>query len=274
MVRYIGIVSLLVTLLLAACSPERNLARQYVKQHKGNGIMIIPLNELYKDNLTISYDTAIKYSSEQFDSIAWVQSSYIQHVSDSVFLTLFTNSLIHELSVEGFDVYVDGRSDVFLSLPDPKWVVQVAQLQLNEDHLFNYYQMYSIETGEPYTDSLRINKVSLSSWFEVSQANTGNKQVLYLEGYIADAVKRGIGISLMEGNVDLRQNRDSIRMDDIYKMASELGKKHAQLLYDYFMNDYIRKNLPSGIINRKYFHFDPKSNSLKQGFKEGFEEMN
>ena len=274
MFRNLGIICVLVILLLAGCSPERNLARQYVKTHTGSGIMIIPSFELYKDNNTIGYDTAAKFSPDQLDSIAWAQSVFIKNVSDSVYLTLFTNSLISELTKEGFDVYVDASSDVFLSMPDPKWVVQIAQLELNEDHFYNYYEMYSVETGEPYYDSVRVNEVSLSSWTGVNLANSGTKQVLYLEGYIKDKIKFGVDFSLMDGSLGTYQHIDSIQMDDVYKMAEESGQKHAALLFDYFMNDYIRANLPSGIVNRQYFRYDLKSNTLKRGLKERFEVVN
>lgn len=274
MVKYFGIVSILVMFMLAGCSPERNLARKYVKQHNGNGILIVPVYELYKDNLSISFDTAIKYTPDQFDSIAWLQSCYIKYTSDSLFLTTFTNSLINKLSADGYDVYVDGSSDIFLSLSDPKWVVQIAQLQLIEQHDFNYYEIYSVDTGEPITESLRINQVGLNSWLEVSRANTGNKQVLFLEAYIEDEIKRGFDFSLWDGNIGIEQIRDSLIVDDVYKMAFDLGRKHAELLFDYFMNDYIRDNLPTGIVNRQYFHFDNKSKSLKKGLKEKFEVVN
>jgi len=271
MIRSFGILCILIVLLLAACSPERNLARQYVKSHTGNGIMIIPLNELFKDNLSLRYDTAIKYNPDQLDSMAWTQSVFIRQMSDSVFLTFFTNSLINELGKEGYEVYVDGGSDIFLSLPDPKWMIQIAQLQINEGHQYNYYEVYSEESGESYTDSLRINGISLGSWFEVSRANTGTKQVLFLEGYIQDEIKRGIDFDLLAGTIGLQQNRSAIEMKDIYNMANQLGKKHAELLYDYFINDYILDHLPAGIVNRKYFSYDQKSKSLKKGQKERFD---
>lgn len=271
MFRFIAIPFVCSILLMASCSPERNLARDYVKNHKGNAVMIVPLYELYKDNLSISFDTAVKYSPGQFDSIAWVQSCYIKYVSDSIYLTKFTNSMINKLTADGYDVYVDGSSDVFLSLPDPKWVVQIAQLQLNEKHNLNFYEIYSVETGEPFIDGLRINQISLSSWLEVSRANTENKQVLYLDGYIQDDIRRGVNFELMEGNVSLEQIRDSITVNDVYNMAFDMGKKHAEMLFDYFMNDYIRENLPAGIVNRQYFRFDRKSKSVKKGLKEKFE---
>jgi hypothetical protein len=271
MIRYFGILGVCSVLLLAGCSAERSLARKYVKEHNGTGILIIPLFELFKDNLTISYDSAIQYTPGQLDSIAWAQACFIPHVSDSVFLTVFTNSLINELGSSGYDVYVDGSSDIFLSLPDPKWVVQVAQLQLSEDHRIDYHQIVSTDQDEPYYKAFRINQVNLSSWFEVSRANTGNKQVLFLEGYIQDDFKLGIDFDLMEGSVGLLGNRDSLEVNDVYQMAQQSGQKHAELLFDYFMNDFIRVNLPSGIMNREYYHYNRKTKSLKKGLDERFE---
>lgn len=272
--RYLGVLSVLVILTLAGCSPERKLARQYVKTHSGSGIMIVPLFELFKDNLTITFDTAVKYSPQQQDSLAWEQSCFVKRVSDSVFLTRFTNSLIDRLTLHGYDVYLDGSSDVFLSLPDPKWVIQVAQLQMNEQHTIYPYEVYSIETGEPVYNDVRINTVKLESWFEASLANGGKKQVLYLEGYIQDYIRQGIDFGILEGTAGVHLTRDSVGMKDVYIMADELGKKHADLLFDYFMNEFIRTNLPAGVLPRKYFYIDrDKSNALKNNPKARFEIM-
>jgi len=276
MLKVLALPFAFILLLLAACSPERKLANDYVKQHNGNGVMIIPLYELIKDNRSINFDTAVKYTPEQFDSIAWEQSCFIKHVSDSVFLTTFTNSMIDKLTTDGYDVYVDAGSDVFLSLPDPKWVIQIAQLQLDEEYTIDYLERYSAETGEPLNEGVgyRVNQVSLSSWIEASRANTGIRQVLYLNAYMEDYVKHGVKFDMMEDSVGLYTNRDSIQMDDVYKMAFDLGQKHAELLFDYFLNDYIRTNMPSGIIKREYFRFDRKSKSVKRGLKERFEVVN
>lgn len=272
--RNLGILGVLILLMVSACSPERKLARQYAKTNSGSGILIMPLYELFKDNLTLSYDTALKYSVGQQDSMAWEQSCFVKHVSDSVFLTRFTNSLIDRLTQFGYDVYLDGGSDVFLALPDPKWIVQVAQLQLNEEHSIYPYNVYSIETGEPVSEDIRINTVKLESWFEASLANGGRKQVLYLEGYIQDNVRQGIDFSILEGTAGVHLTRDSIGMDDVYKMAEELGKKHADLLFDYFMNEYIRTSLPAGILPKKYYYIDrDKSNQLKTNPRARFEIM-
>jgi hypothetical protein len=270
----IGLAGILVLFLLGACSPERKLARKYVKNHYGNGIMIVPLYELIKDNLTITYDTNIRYTAEQIDSVAWSQSCYIQHVSDSVILTGFTNSMINELSRIGYDVYLDETSDLYFSLPDPKWIVLLAQLQLDEEYGIKYQQKFSVENNSIFYEDFRVNQINLSSWLEVSRTNSANKQILFLEGYIQDDYHTGIDIDLMTGNVGILGNRDSLQIQDVYDMAKSSGQKHAELLFDYFMNDFIRENLPTDIINREYFHYDFNTKTLKKGLNESFDVVN
>jgi hypothetical protein len=199
------------------------------------------------------------------------QSCFVNHISDSVFLTRFTNALIDELSASGFDVYVDESSGEFLSLPDPKWMVEVAQLQLSENHRTDYRLVYSVETGDPFYVGTRVNQVSLSNWFGVSRANSGNKQVLFLEGYVQDDFNLGLDLDLMQGNMGLSGIRDSIGINDVYRLADEMGEKNAELLLDYFMNDYIRENLPSGIVHREYFHFNRRARSLSPDPEERFD---
>lgn len=114
----------------------------------------------------------------------------------------------------------------------------------------------------------------MSTWFEVSRANTGNRQLLYLEGYIQDDFHMEVDFDLMEGTVGLLGNRDSLEIDNVYQMAEQSGQKHAELLFDYFMNDYIRENLPAGIVHREYFHYNLRTKSLNRGLVERFDVVN
>lgn len=267
----LGLLLFLTMLALLSCSPERKLANKYVSNHKGNAVMIVPSYTLYKDNLTLSYDTAVKYSADQLDSMAWAQSSFVQYISDSIFLTQFTNNLIDELSNYGYEVFVENDADVFLSLPDPKWMVNLAQVQLTEEYTYEYRTAYYME--DYYTIKFRLNKVNMSTWLETSRTNSGNMQVLFLEGYMEDALKDALTLNLVF-DYNLAPERDSISLKEIYNMAEQSGKKHAELLFDYFMNDYIRLNLPAGIVNRKYFHYNRKLNKLKKGLPERFDVVN
>jgi len=273
MYRYSRLIILFVIFAIAACSPEYRLARQYVRNQVGNTVMILPSYELYKDNLTISYDTNVIYSPVQFDSIAWEQSCYIKHVSDSIFLTTFTRSLIKELKKEEFEVYVSDNSNAFQELPEPKWLVKIPLLQLNENHCISIYGVSS-ENQENYGYSLaglRTNMISLLSWFEASQASKGNPQGLFYHESIMDGLTSGSKLILDMGNEGLQQNRDSLEIEDIYTLADESGRKHAGILFNHFMNEYVRNNLPPGIIPKKYFYYNRISQSLRPGLNEWYE---
>lgn len=275
MLKYLNILILFLILILSGCSPEYKLARQYIRNHKSNALMLIPLYEIGKDNLTLNCDTNILYlySPFQLDSMAWAQSAYVKSISDSVFLTRFTSSMINELNRAGFDIYVSDSSDFFNKLPDPKWLVKVAHLQLNEKHTVNNYNVCDekVEGVIDFTASLRMNMLNLHSWFEASQTETGNKQVLYLEESIMDNRTLGYDFALNKGYEGLQQNRDSLEMEDVYKLADESGIKHAELLLNHFLNEYISRNLPVGITKKKYFYYDRILHSLKPGLNQWIE---
>lgn len=269
--RY-AIFFLLLAGLLTSCSMERNLARDYVKNHKGEGIMLSPVNFLYKENTGAYIDTSKYPLSSQQDSVAYYSSSYMQFISDSIFLTVFTNSLIDALSDEGFDVTLDESADLFLGSRKPTWILQISQLQLEEDFTPRVVYAYDDEDVE-YFQEYRQNLIGLNSWLEVSRLNAENskKQLLFLSGYIEDDANQGVSLEYYEGEFYFRAARDTIQISDIYRMASSSARKHAELLFDYFMNDYIRLNLHNTTGIRKEMHYDRKLNRIESGLRERFE---
>jgi hypothetical protein len=258
--------------ILFSCSAERNLARTYVKAHKGDGILISPLNFLYKENLGAFIDKSKFPSINQQDSVAFYSSNYVQYISDSIFLTNFTNSLIDELGSYGYNVTLDESADVFLGSGNSKWIVQLSQLQLDEDFIPRRVFGYDYDDEEYYQD-YRQNLISLSSWIEVNPLNSvnGKKQLLYLDGYIIDDASQNISLDYYNGEFYLKDFRDTISFLNIYEMATASGKKHAELLFDYFMNDYIRSMLPKSIANRKEMHYDHKLKHIEAGLIERFD---
>jgi hypothetical protein len=272
-IKYLLIFYLATIFIVTACNPEKKLAWQFIRNHKGNSLLIVPSYELGKDNLVISYDTNYSYSSVQFDSIAWEQSCYIKHISDSVFLTSFTNSLINELNSTGFNVLISNYPDDFQDLKEPKMLVQVAQLQINETHSISEFEVYQ-EKIEGYVysiASLRLNTINLQSWFVAGKSDSGARQHLYCSESITDRRKIGFDFVLNKGNEGLQQNRDSLVMEDVYNLAENSGRKHAEMIFDLVMNEYISNYLADG-TRKKYYHFDRESHSLIPALDEWVEE--
>ena len=269
--RYSGILFLLLVLLISSCYPGYKSAREYIKNHSDT-ILIIPSYELFKDNLTIRYDSNAVYSPEQFDSIAWAQSLFIQHVSDSVFLTAYTNSLIKALSESGYTVFIIDSTEIPDSLPDSKWKITIAQLQLNEERTVDEIEMpqpddynYAI-----VTKPVNVNRVYLDSWFKVSPTGNDTSHVLYFEAWGEDSfsseTKRASGGFTRDTVI-----RDSIGMEKVYLLAELMGEKHAELLFNYFLNKHIIEKSPQGNFKNGYYYYIRKRKSLLYGLPDQFD---
>lgn len=272
MSRHLQIFILFILLLLTSCITEQKLADQYLLQLPGSPVFILPKYDLFKDNFTLAYDTNVQYSNEQYDSIEWVQSNYIQYISDSLYLTLFTNSLITELSAQGFNVFVSDSSVLFDSLTDPKKVIKIAELQLSEEHGIEY-NLEKISKNEIVSRfGFYGNSVCLNSWLEILRPDSSQMQVLHLEGCLTDNIAPGINVDELKDDFDGQQLRDSIEIVDLYTMADEIGRKHAELLMDYFLTDYIRTHLPKYFApTMEYYHYNRNSKSIVPALQERFD---
>jgi len=221
--RFSRKLSFFVLLLGTSCITEQKLADQYLAKIPGSPLFIIPQYALFKDNFTMVYDTNALFTPEQFDSIGWVQSYYLQHISDSSYLTLFTNSLISELTTQGFNVFVSDSSVTFDSLADPKKAIKIAELQLSEEHGVEYSYVDVIDNEKVTIFGFRGNRVCLNSWMEVIRPDTSKKQVLHLEGCYTDNFVPGFDPVQLKDVKDGQNFRDSLEILDLYRMANESG---------------------------------------------------
>ena len=73
------------------------------------------------------------------------------------------------------------------------------------------------------------------------------------------------------GTVRYKYSIDSLEVTDIYEMATYLGKKHASYTFDYFLNQYLAKNLPYDMQMSDYYHYNRVRNSLISAEDDRFE---
>lgn len=275
MFSYFRILGFFILLLPASCITEQKLADQYMDRIPVSPVFIMPQYELFKDNFSIISDTNMHFSPIQFDSIGWVQSYYLQYISDSIFLTQFTNSMISELTLLGFNVFVSDSSVIFDSLNDPKKVIKIAELRLSEEHGIEYSYIDVVNNEKVSIYGFHGNRVCLDSWLEDLRPDTSAKKVLHMEGCYTDNFVPGFDPEQMKDVKDARNFRDSLEIDDLYRLADASGRKHAELLLDYFITCYIRENLPPWFSpTMEYYHFDRKSKSLTPALDERFDILN
>ncbi len=230
---------------------------------------------VYKTNLKVGDIPGIESLNEYVkDSLLIDKSLYLQYISDSVLLSRYLSSMVNELIEYGINVYTEDNIDTFLQLKEPYYMFNIAQIELEE-------YIVPIEEKEVFDDTtiffktFKLNAVSINSWFEVTRMNTeGNKRkVLYASHYVFDYLKGRFRKHVLTGDVGFKYDQKEIDLEDIYSLADELGKKYAGYIFDYLINEKIKEKLPEGTKSDKYYHYDRKTRTLKQAYKERFTEL-
>ena len=150
----------------------------------------------------------------------------------------------------------------------------MSQVQLDE-----YFDPF--EDSEQVGDTLfyktfELNAVDASSWFELNKYNSVKpvKTVLFSSFTASDGFTGNFVMNNFTMNLRYRYKIDSLRMKDIYDLASYSGRRNAEYLFDYFMNQYISFNMPEGMEILGYLHYSPPLKTFNFNDEERFEVLN
>lgn len=266
-----------VLVMLVSCGPERMIGDYYVKHNIKGSILLMRPDLVYKSN-QMRFDLSDQMSETEKDSVAYYRSSYLKHVSDSAFLDEYMNNFIDRLLSAGFDVYAQEYLDSFMTVGPPAYIVNVAQLQLEESRDSAGSESLNelgVE-GNYYPSGISLNTVRLNSWFEVTELNadSGKVKKLFFASSIAhDAVKGGLNIMPESGELRFQYTIDTLALNDVYELARQSGKTYGDYLIDYFMNAYIRQQMPNGVFPQRYMHYNTDVRRVRNSRGEGFQEI-
>jgi hypothetical protein len=257
---------------VTSCSLEQRLGRKYVKENQKEALLILPADFIYKTNLTFQEPDPVNLINEEVkDSVGYFTSTYLQYISDSVFLEKFYNAFISELGSTGYRLFLPGDSNLFKEAPGSKWMIRFAQLQLEEESTPYFEDTYDPDEKYYYKE-YELTSFGMNSWTEATFAGSEDqKRLLYLSGYIEDEFEGGFNYNRWEDKMYFDNTTSRITYNDIYEMAEASGKKHAELLTDYLINDYIRRNMPPGTTRRIILHYDRRFRTLTTDVEERFE---
>jgi hypothetical protein len=265
---------LLLLLGLSSCLHERLIGNDYIKQPPAVNLLVFPPDIIFKYNHKGESIPGFDTLSEAYkDSALWVNSAYVQHLSDSILLENYMNNFISELRSFGFTVYLGAAIDSFMLRQEPQsYLLSLSQMQIDE-------YLYPLEDEEPFVDTVYykrfdLNAIDFSNWFELSKVNPTEKvkkTMLYSSHSAFDSFDGNFIIDPWAGGVKYRYKIDTITVADVTDMAIYLGKKHASYLYDYFMNQYIIQHLPQGEALQYYYHYNRFKKSLTNAGLDKFE---
>jgi hypothetical protein len=226
----------------------------------------------HKGELVEGFDSL---SRQQQDSALWAGSTYVQYLRDSILLENYMSNFISELRLLGFDVYLYELHDSIIRKKPQSYLLDIPQMQLDE-------YLYPLRDEDEFLDTvyfktINLNAVDYSCWFELRKAvsESNRKALLYASSTAYDSFDGRFFNDPFTGLVRYRYTIDTLVVNDLYDMAAYLGKKHAGYLYDFFLNQYIARNMPEGIDFNEYYHYNRNRKNLTPVYDdERFEVLN
>ncbi len=246
-----------------SCSPQKKLAREFVNKSKSYSVMLIQPEFVYKKNLNTNIVDSLGITDVKLrDSLLWEQSDFIQKIDDSLLIANYSLGFINELKNYNINVYDENESAEFLSLDSNAWMVNIAQLQIEEEK-YEYRDETEYYSFIYYHDHL-LNAVNINSWFEVSMVNSNEQKpnVYYATNTITDELESSYNFDIFNDKVSYIFNIDTLNLSKIYEYSYLLGRIYATYTFDFIMNDYVRKNLGYPIKKEELLRYIPISKSL------------
>ncbi len=264
---------LLASMVLTSCSYEKQLGNQFIAaQSQNSRVYLSPTGYIYKTNQKYyKSEASVKQSQAAIDSVKFANSNFLKYISDSVFLTAFTNGYLEELNALGLKVCLDGPVSPDCQLLTDNYTVKIDQLELREFLLKYTDEQFIVDAV--YQKDIDLEAVSLHAWFLINGYNSPKPSIkpLYAENYVSDELLKGEFVKAEKtGKILHRSKKDKLTVEKIYKMATALGHKYASYTFDYLMNQYIFKNYPHNSKPDIYLHFDRFSGKLQRADEERF----
>lgn len=258
--------------LIQSCTPEYKIARNLVRSRENISVYFLPPAFVIKSDTRKDIpDTVVIYKTAK-DSTLIPNFSITAELSDSIFLESYINSLLGELYELKLNIYSQELTDSFLfRIPTPAYVVNTGQLEVEE---FDYIYRDSHEFGEyEYYQELNLKGCNINSWFEISELDKAGKEykVLFDASGTKDDIFGFFIENIFSGEIYYNYKITPLTTEQFYAHAVTSGIRHAGFIFDYILNENIRRNLPPYMTSRFYFHYDRRTNTIWPVEKEKFQ---
>jgi len=258
---------------LTSCLPGQKLAQTFVKSGPKIRLMVTPPDYVFKYNHKgEDIEGFAKMTDKQQDSALFYSSLYIQRISDSAVLEDYVNQFIAELRKANFEVFLPDQADSFLSNQAQAYMVNISQIQIDE-------YTYPLEDKEPINDTVyykkfNLNALDFSVWFELAKVNAEKprKTLLYDSQSAFDNFDGNFIVDPWSNSVRYKYHIDTLSLSDVHDMARFLGRRHAEYIFDFFMNQWVAFNMPPDQYSSYYYyHYNRKRNIMEATDEDRFQ---
>jgi hypothetical protein len=253
------LVSVTLSLLTTSCYVEKRLGKAFRETWIDTTALVLAPDYIFKENLkTYEIPQLDSLAEWEKDSLLMKNSLFLNELDDSVLIAKLMNAFNGRLQKHGFTVLKQSSIDQFLTEHEHGLVINFAQVSVEEFvHPYTFdYDLF----GETFTISdIDLNAVSVNVWIELSRLNSQQKnKVFFSSDFITDELDGYFRQFIFSGEMKFEYTIDTLSSSMIGEFMELMGRKYADNLYDYFLNDYIRENLPVNYSqNIRRIHWDP-----------------
>lgn len=240
---------------------ERKMARAFIKVQKPTRILLLLPDYVYKFNQNTDLLDSLSYSNDrEKEDLLWKYSHFIQFISDSAFKRHLEKGFRDEIKAFGIQVFGADNTAQFFSSGGQAFVVNLAQIELDEDHYL--YTDTAFVESTAYVFKKKLNALDVNIWFEISKVNAAKNdttahQVLFAENLLTDQLDGGFQLDETGDNFTYPYRIDSLTLNKIYQFTEDLGRTYADYTFDYMLNRYLDRHIPRKGRSKRYWRYDP-----------------
>lgn len=250
---------IILSAVLGSCSPQKKLAKQFTEQAPDWGVLVLMPEQIFKLNERYDRDEKGMSQLSEFEKNRELvtQTLLLNTLNDSILRGIFENAYLNTLSRYDVKVYAESDFEEFYKRDSLGWIVNVAQLELQE--FIEDYEDEDMFYGMSYMQTVPLNAINMAVWVEISQLNESNQeaQAYFTDQNLFDQLESEFVYDFFTSTVNYHYSIDSLKTQDIYDFAGFMGRLTASYTYDQILNNKLENKLPQTQSERLFYRYDP-----------------
>lgn len=269
-----SLIIILLSLIFVSCSPHKQLAYDFVSRSKGASVALYVPEELQKTNMRTdcnpgNVDLVLLDEDELQDTIN-SRIKILNKIDDETFLNVMIASF--EETLKDYDLNLHYWEDENTKPDSLHWIVDLSHVEIQELQTV----LVASCAVEGIYEFLPSTTVNVASWFEL--INDEKSHFLFTEQDYSEYVSDCYYERDTADNYIIKADFQRLSIDGFYDFAVMLGKLYAGYAYDFFMNDYVKKEMirKEKDYNEEYMYlrYDPYEYYIYGTYKDRLIKMN
>ena len=226
-------------IVMMSCSLHKRLAYDFVDNSKGAAVAFYVPNELKIENIRKDCDPnnidLVTLDEDQLRDTIDARNMIVNKIDEERFLDVMIASF--EETLKDYNLELEYWENETAKPDSMHWVVDLSHIEVTElvEHLLTHC---GVDGNYEFLPSTTVN---VASWFEL--VNDENSHLLFTEQNYGEYIIDCYYTLDTANNLVVNAEFQRLSIDGFYDFAVMLGKLYAGYTYDFFMNDYVRKEM-------------------------------